>query len=156
MTPKATSTILIISMILNLILVGLFAGAFLKRTTHQATDRPPPRSSALTAEERDFSRQFFEDAFAKTKAARDTRAATQMAVHDAILSDPIDIARIEALLNRHAESEANLRKELQQNLKEKLPNMTDAQRALIASRIFMQRRGPPDRRRRSERRRPRP
>ncbi len=136
---KPASTLLIISLALNLVLIGLVAGVFIKRANTLSEHRSPPPSTRATSEERRFTRQFLEDAFTQTQAKRTARSQARKAVHDALLAPKIDIAEIEALLASFDEHESDLRIGLNQNLLDKLPDMSQSQRAAIARRLFMRR-----------------
>lgn len=146
MTSKPTSTLLIISLALNLIFIGLFAGMAIKRFNKPAPRSLPPGALNISKEDRAFTRSFFETAFENSKAARTARNDTQRAANEAVTSAPLDIERVAALLADLGQSEAELRNQLHQDLLESLSDMSQSQRAAVANQLFRRRGRPPGQR----------
>ena len=145
MTTKSSSTFLIISLIINLVLIGLFTGQLIKRSNGPTSHRPPHDTSQFSEDQQQFAREFFEDAFVKTQSERTARAESQQAIHDALTADTIDLAEIEAMLTQLKNSETVLHTKLHQNVLDTLPQMTAAERSVIAGRLFARGERPPRR-----------
>ena len=146
MKTKPLPILLAVSLAINLVFIGLFSGILMKRLDGTSSHR-----SQLTNEERQFTRTFFQQAYATTRPQSDLRNNTRKSIYEAITSENFDIAELRELLAELEQNEVDLRAQLHENLISNLPNMTDAERNLIANRIFVRRRGPqrnhrPDRR----------
>ena len=139
MTTQPTSKLLIVSLGINRILIGLFAGILIKQTTGPTARAPSPGLERMTAEERRFTRQFFQQAFTATTPERDAHAQTRSVLHDTITSDGFDVDQVGILLQQTHDAEAKLRIALNEHLLSKLPDMTEAERARIARRLFSRR-----------------
>ena len=141
--------ILLVSLAINLVLIGLFAGSMLNRTPH---DRPPARHGGL-AERADVSpevRRAVGDALRSARSAapeaRQRNVDARSALYGVLTADVFDPNAARAAFGVMRDAETAFQMETQESLIQAMSEMSAVERASIARRLTRQRGGPPRRR----------
>lgn len=136
-TPGWVRILLIVSLALNLLIIGLVGGAMMRFGGPDGM-RPPPRSigavlyRALPGEDR---RALWSSSHRAHGGNPGQRKAQILAVTEALRATPFDPGAIETALETHALELDKVQKSLQQNWLTRVQEMSDEQRQAYADRL---------------------
>ena len=158
MKLNTSATALLLSVALNCILIGLFAGMMLNRSAGgYAGDRNGPDRPAIdrgTFAENRALRLAFREAGEATRAQRRAQDAARRKLYDILSASEFDPEAAEVAFAELRARETDLRSSLEDFLLVRMADMPAEQRARIARRLL--RRPGDDRRRRRQGSEPRP
>ncbi|WP_170409217.1 periplasmic heavy metal sensor [Ruegeria atlantica] len=130
------SVLLVISLALNLLIVGVALGTALRVKGGDHAKSPPGFGSALyralPKEERKAMRG---ELFDRHKKGASNRSQDFAQLSTALRADPFDAAVVQALLDQQAKSMADLQNALQQEWLARVEAMSDEERLVYADRL---------------------
>lgn len=152
MKMTSTTITLMISLAVNLILIGALAGLLLKQGNlgPRGEARAGPGIERLSPEDRRVTLRIFREAIAAASAERAAHDIAKKALNSSLAKANIDPAEVETDFTRLRETEAAMRAKMQDALLPELVDLSPEQRGYIARRLAT---GP---NRPSRQRRPRP
>jgi len=136
--------VLVISLALNLLVVGLVAGAFLRGEDERPGRRPPPFGSEIglapilqilePEDRRALGREVFRD-LRRNPERRTEMRARLAAVATLLRQDVVDQSALEAIFAEHSDEVVVRHQRVQRVLAETLAGKTPEERAVLASRL---------------------
>lgn len=136
--PKSRwmSVLLVISLALNLLVVGVALGTVLRVKGGDHAKAPPGFGSALyRALPKDERKAMRGELFDRHKKGAKTRSQDFAALSSALRSDPFDPAAVQALLDQQAQFMADLQDALQAEWLSRVVAMSDEERLIYAERL---------------------
>lgn len=142
---------LTLSVLCNLVLIGLLAGIFLNTPSGPVWDRGRPGEPAgfeLSQQDREGVRELMRASFDAGREALRARRAAERSLADALRAEPYDEAAARAALSRLREADRIARDTVADRIFDGLDELNPTQRALVARIIAgnMEKRGKADER----------
>lgn len=143
MTRTPLKLALIISVMLNLVLIGAFAGHLLSRPGSgpqiRTGDRPP--ISRQEAAERKMIGDILRQIREETASEREAFDQARRDLHETMTAARLDTDLAERKLTALRHAEESLRESMQTRLLERMPDLTQSQRTQLAGRLLTDERG---------------
>ena len=138
MTITRPALALMISLALNLILIGLFTGMMLSRSAPASSEAQPlpPRADASTRAERQAVRRLLEESRTQSEALRQAHQEARRNVHAVLTAPEFDPVAAEVAFAELREAELVMRTALQDDLLQRMPSLPVEQRRRLANRLL--------------------
>lgn len=137
--PRKLPFWLIVSVLVNMLLLGLIGGMLLKPDKKPAPDRPRiggverPLLGLESAEDRAKVRRIVREAIQDARPEMETRAAARRALGERLNAEVYDAEAISAAMSDLRAAEAALLAKMHGNLETELGDLTPAQRRAVAA-----------------------
>ena len=156
MKHSSAKVFLIVSLALNLILIGIFGGMMLNRKAPHGGKHlgAPTSQTAPTPAERRLTSSILREIHQNAADEREAHRAAQQALYATLTAEILDTPLAEAQFNTLRQTEDAMRKRMQAALLTKIPDLPATQRANIATHLIAGERSGSRARRRGDRRRP--
>jgi len=143
---KMTSTniVLMVSLAINLVLIGIFAGIMLSNSGPGKTRSGQPgishRFEDISKAERRQASNLLREAFAAASTEREAHRAARADLLKALNTDPLIPADVETAFKTLRQTETAMRARMQQTLVEEMTTLSPELRAYVAHRMLGKRR----------------
>lgn len=138
MKLSPTSLALLISLAVNFILIGLFAGTMLKRGSaeHQSPNRQDRPSIVMSADDRRITSEILQSAYEASTPERAAHREATEALKRILADDTLDQASAEEGFAKVQQTETAMRVKMQEILLQELSDVTPQQRRVITRRLL--------------------
>ena len=139
MTKSPSSILLMVSVAVNLILIGIFFGAMLKEPNASQRGpgaRAPSAIEQVTPEDRHLIRTHLQEAYESAASEREVHQDAKRTLRETLGADQLDVEAAQAQFKTLRETEEAMRAKMQTELLKKIPGLSQQQRNNIARRLL--------------------